>query len=225
MEEPILEAREKRRQKFKNYYPKSHLLSLKNLIEETRQTSIQLKKENTRTKPDIKENHIERNVSLFINEEGYAEKDIDSGTLALCIMQAGKNQEAQLTNSHIHIILYIIYGQWLSKYNEKITPETPKAWKFGPVFLKAYNKVRKPYNREEAISAYEKIKEQEPRLFAVITNSVYRFKLKPAWALSTTHMQKGSPWKQTYTLGKHNKENDIPDKLTKDWFRYLTSEL
>ncbi|MCF0168481.1 MAG: hypothetical protein HUJ93_07585, partial [Bacteroidales bacterium] len=69
--------------------------------------------------------------------------ELDSLTIGRVIRYMGTAEGHPLNMSQIQIILYISYGVCLAGTGERLTSEHPQVWQFGPVFPRAYNKLRK----------------------------------------------------------------------------------
>lgn len=86
--------------------------------------------------------------------------EIDSFTLGRIIRYMGTAEAHPLNMSQIQIILYISYGVWLASTGERLTSEHPQVWQFGPVFPRAYNKLRK--DTSDGAAEYEPILKENP---------------------------------------------------------------
>ena len=68
--------------------------------------------------------------------------ELDSILLAKSLRHMAVIEGIELTQSQIQTILYIAYGVRLATKGERLTSEHPQMWQYGPVFPRAYNKLR-----------------------------------------------------------------------------------
>ena len=77
------------------------------------------------------------------NESREVSCELDSVQLAKTLRHMAVIEGIALTQSQIQTILYIAYGVRLATKNERLTMEHPQMWQYGPVFPRAYNRLRK----------------------------------------------------------------------------------
>ena len=69
--------------------------------------------------------------------------ELDSVLLAKALRHMAVIEGIELTQSQIQTILYIVYGVRLAQMDERLISEHPQMWQYGPVFPRAYNRLRK----------------------------------------------------------------------------------
>ena len=118
--------------------------------------------------------------------------ELDSYALAKALRYMGTKASHPLNMSQIQIILYISYGVWLASTGERLTSEHPQVWQFGPVFPRAYNKIRKDAGsgREE----YESLLKDSPSVAEFLDTQLHRFGWRTAAEASAPHIGSGTPW-------------------------------
>lgn len=133
-----------------------------------------------------------------------------------------------LNKTQVNKILFIAYGVYLARYNEKLfTDDTPKAWPFGPVFPKAnksINYVATYLFTEEKKKAFLSNKNITDCLKYAV-NQAYN---KTALDLTRWSHMEGSPWYNTIYKEengeiKQSKWNtEIPDEEIKRYFQQFS---
>ena len=67
---------------------------------------------------------------------------MDSVDLAKAICYRSKINGHIFYRDQMQAMMYIVYGKALACKGARITKEHPQEWEFGPVFSRAYSKVR-----------------------------------------------------------------------------------
>lgn len=213
-----------RREKRKISIPKS--LTIKGLLEEIQDDKSRGKPLETSEKNHEYSRIIPKVGSMkeaeigTTDKEGFKERELDSADVAKTILQCGNIYDTPLSNSKVLVILYDLYGEWLAVMKERLTSDRPQAWKFGPVFPRAYNGLKKDQDIRER---HDFIRKTQPELYAVIADMVSRIPNKPSWANSEVHTTVNTPWDKTY------KENEkcgavIQDDIIYEWFKKSRSK-
>ena len=122
----------------------------------------------------------------------------------------------ELTQSHIQTILYIAYGVRLATKNERLTLEHPQMWQCGPVFPRAYNRIRK--DASDGTDEYYSLKTAHPNIFKYLENCFRRYAWTKACVLTTPHLSEGTPWSQTRKSNPDRWGVRIEDELIREWF-------
>jgi uncharacterized phage-associated protein len=122
----------------------------------------------------------------------------------------------ELTQSHIQTILYIAYGVRLATKNERLTLEHPQMWQYGPVFPRAYNRLRK--DAADGTDEYYSLKTGHPNIFKYLENCFRRYAWTKACILSTPHLSEGTPWSETRKSNPDRWGVRIEDNLIREWF-------
>ncbi len=134
---------------------------------------------------------------------------------------AYNRHQVVLNKTQVNKLLFMCYGVYLSKTNEPLFCEKPKAWPYGPVFPIVYKKFRQslmPITISE-----EKKKEFYTNNTAlnICIEIVDKYCYTSAYNLSVWSHQQGSPWYQTVYCDDNpivwNKE--ISDELIKEYFK------
>ena len=121
-----------------------------------------------------------------------------------------------LTQSQIQTILYIAYGVRLATKNERLAMEHPQMWQYGPVFPRAYNKLRK--DASDGTDEYYSLKVDYPSIFKYLENCFRRYAWTKACILTAPHLSEGTPWSQTRKSNPDRWGVRIEDELTREWF-------
>lgn len=170
---------------------KSHIVSLRGIIDEMR------------AEGEIDETYEElmgivpkkAAIEEKPKEQEMEHSEFDSFTLARILRYMGNTKAHPLNMSQIQIILYISYGIWLASTGERLMAEHPQVWQFGPVFPRAYNKLRK--DTESGKQDYDRMKSCNPAVIEFLDDQVQRFGWASAAVTSSPHTTAGTPWAKT----------------------------
>ena len=142
--------------------------------------------------------------------------ELDSVLLAKTLRHMAVIEGIALTQSQIQTILYIAYGVRLATKNERLTMEHPQMWQYGPVFPRAYNRLRK--DASDGTDEYYSLKTDHPNIFKYLENCFRRYAWTNACILSTPHLSEGTPWSQTRKSNPDRWGVRIEDELIREWF-------
>ena len=142
--------------------------------------------------------------------------ELDSVLLAKSLRHMAVIEGIELTQSQIQTILYIAYGVRLATKGERLTSEHPQMWQYGPVFPRAYNKLRK--DAADGTDEYYSLKTGHPNIFKYLENCFRRYAWTKACILSTPHLSEGSPWSDTRRSNPDRWGVRIEDELIREWF-------
>lgn len=141
---------------------------------------------------------------------------LDSVLLAKALHHMALIEGIQLTMSQIQTILYIAYGVHLAKHDERLIEEHPQMWQYGPVFPRAYAKLKK--DSSDGFDEYDTLLCQYPDTFRFLSNCFRRFAWTKACILTSPHISKGSPWSVTQKSNPDRWGVRIEDELIREWF-------
>ena len=142
--------------------------------------------------------------------------ELDSVQLAKTLRHMAVIEGIELTQSQIQTILYIAYGVRLAQKNERLISEHPQMWQYGPVFPRAYNRLRK--DTADGTDEYYSLKTGHPNIFKYLENCFRRYAWTKACILSTPHLSEGSPWSDTRRSNPDRWGVRIEDELIREWF-------
>ena len=142
--------------------------------------------------------------------------ELDSVLLAKTLRHMAVIEGIELTQSQIQTILYIAYGVRLATKNERLTLEHPQMWQYGPVFPRAYNRLRK--DASDGTDEYYSLKADHPNIFKYLENCFRRYAWTKACVLVAPHLSEGTPWAQTRKSNPDRWGVRIEDELIRDWF-------
>ena len=151
-----------------------------------------------------------------IQKEEVSSCELDSVILAKSLRHMAVIEGIDLTQSQIQTILYIAYGVRLATKNERLTSEHPQMWQYGPVFPRAYNRLRK--DSTDGTDEYYSLKTDHPNIFKYLENCFRRYAWTKACILSTPHLSEGTPWYQTRKSNPDRWGVRIEDELIREWF-------
>lgn len=149
-------------------------------------------------------------------EEKARTSEFDSLVLAKAIRHMGELESHPLNMSQIQIILYISYGIWLASTGERLTSEHPQVWQFGPVFPRAYSRIRKDpgSGREE----YETLRKSSPAVLEFLDRQFRRFGWTTAADASAPHTANGTPWAKARRRSPDRWGVPMEDGEIAEWF-------
>ena len=142
--------------------------------------------------------------------------ELDSVLLAKSLRHMAVIEGMELTQSQIQTILYIAYGVRLATKSERLTSEHPQMWQYGPVFPRAYNRLRK--DSDDGSDAYYSLKTEHPNIFTYLENCFRRYAWTKGCILATPHLSEGSPWSDTRRSNPDRWGVRIEDELIREWF-------
>ncbi len=142
--------------------------------------------------------------------------ELDSVILAKALRHMAVVEEKELTQSQIQCILYIAYGVRLAQKGERLIAEHPQMWQYGPVFPRAYNRLRK--DADDGFEEYDTLRNEHPDIFRYLTNCFRRYAWTKACILVAPHVADGSPWADTRKSSPDRWGARIEDDLIREWF-------
>ena len=192
----------------------SGCLSIKAMLDEVRRETSEKTESVLADGADLPE--AEPMLQSTIQKEEVSSCELDSVILAKSLRHMAVIEGIDLTQSQIQTILYIAYGVRLATKNERLTSEHPQMWQYGPVFPRAYNRLRK--DSTDGTDEYYSLKTDHPNIFKYLENCFRRYAWTKACILSTPHLSEGTPWYQTRKSNPDRWGVRIEDELIREWF-------
>ena len=192
----------------------SGCLSIKAMLDEVRRETSQKTESVLADGEDLPE--AEPMLQSTIQKEEVSSCELDSVILAKSLRHMAVIEGIDLTQSQIQTILYIAYGVRLATKNERLTSEHPQMWQYGPVFPRAYNRLRK--DSTDGTDEYYSLKTDHPNIFKYLENCFRRYAWTKACILSTPHLSEGTPWSETRKSNPDRWGVRIEDELIREWF-------
>ena len=192
----------------------SGCLSIKAMLDEVRRETSEKTESVLADGEDLPE--PEPMQQSTIQKEEVSSCELDSVILAKSLRHMAVIEGIDLTQSQIQTILYIAYGVRLATKNERLTSEHPQMWQYGPVFPRAYNRLRK--DSADGTDEYYSLKTDHPNIFKYLENCFRRYAWTKACILSTPHLSEGTPWSQTRKSNPDRWGVRIEDELIREWF-------
>ena len=192
----------------------SGCLSIKAMLDEVRRETSEKTESVLADGEDLPE--AEPMLQSTIQKEDVSSCELDSVILAKSLRHMAVLEGIDLTQSQIQTILYIAYGVRLATKNERLTSEHPQMWQYGPVFPRAYNRLRK--DSTDGTDEYYSLKTDHPNIFKYLENCFRRYAWTKACILSTPHLSEGTPWYQTRKSNPDRWGVRIEDELIREWF-------
>lgn len=141
---------------------------------------------------------------------------IDSVVVARTLVNMVRCNAHIINMSQIQAMLYIAYGSLLATKGVRLTDEHPQMWEYGPVFPKAYNRLRKQPSDGEQESA--ELKANHPEIWNYLSECFSRYAWTSATALTAPHVAAATSWAKTRRKSPSKWGTVIEDDLIKDWF-------
>ena len=192
----------------------SGCLSIKAMLDEVRRETSEKTESVLADGEDLPE--AEPMLQSTIQKEEVSSCELDSVILAKSLRHMAVIEGIDLTQSQIQTILYIAYGVRLATKNERLTSEHPQMWQYGPVFPRAYNRLRK--DSTDGTDEYYSLKIDHPNIFKYLENCFRRYAWTKACILATPHLSEGSPWSDTRRSNPDRWGVRIEDELIREWF-------
>lgn len=193
-------------------------LSIKAMLEEVRkenpvQTETVLAEDDDLPKGD----KAEPMQQSIVETTEVSSAELDSVMLAKALRHMALVEEKELTQSQIQTIMYIAYGVRLAQKNERLVAEHPQMWQYGPVFPRAYNRLRK--DTDDGFEQYDRLRNDYPDIFRYLSNCFRRYAWTKACILTAPHISEGSPWSDTRKSNPDRWGVRIEDELIRGWFQ------
>ena len=192
----------------------SGCLSIKAMLDEVRRETSEKTESVLADGEDLPE--AEPMLQSTIQKEEVSSCELDSVILAKSLRHMAVIEGIDLTQSQIQTILYIAYGVRLATKNERLTSEHPQMWQYGPVFPRAYNRLRK--DSTDGTDEYYSLKTDHPNIFKYLENCFRRYACTKACILTSPHLSEGSPWSDTRRSNPDRWGVRIEDELIREWF-------
>ena len=194
-------------------------LSIKAMLEEVR-SETQVKNESVLADDEdlpvsepVKAEPVQESVTESVEVSSC---ELDSVLLAKALRHMAVIEGIELTQSQIQTILYIAYGVRLAQKNVRLMSEHPQMWQYGPVFPRAYNRLRK--DASDGTDEYYSLKADHPGIFTYLENCFRRYAWTKACILVSPHVADGSPWADTRKSNPGGWGARIEDDLIREWF-------
>ena len=194
-------------------------LSIKSMLEEVRRETPMRNETVLADAEDLPEAEPIKEPSLqqpSRDSEAVQSCELDSVLLAKSLRHMAVIEGVELTQSQIQCILYIAYGVRLAQKNERLTSEHPQMWQYGPVFPRAYNRLRK--DATDGTDEYYSLKADHPNIFTYLENCFRRYAWTKACILAAPHLSEGTPWSDTRRSNPDRWGVRIDDELIREWF-------
>lgn len=156
-----------------------------------------------------------RTPEPVMNEE--KKSSLDSVLMINSISHIASDAGESITSSRAQIILYCIYGAYLAHTGSRLDIEHPQAWKYGPVFPRAYKKGSLSDNGLCAES-YDILKESRPDIAEALSSKTESMLHTPMTDLNICHKGESSPYGKTVKKNPDRWGIQIEDNLIKDFF-------
>ena len=197
----------------------SGCLSIKAMLDEVRSETHAHIETSLDAADDLPEAEPVNDISTsqpIVTTEEVSSTELDSVILAKALRHMALIEEKELTQSQIQCILYIAYGVRLAQKEERLTAEHPQMWQYGPVFPRAYNRLRK--DADDGFEEYDSLRNEHPGIFKYLTNCFRRYAWTKACILVSPHIADGSPWAETRKSNPDGWGARIEDDLIREWF-------
>lgn len=109
----------------------------------------------------------------------FGDEVMDSAMLLNSIGHVARSCGCTVSLSRAQLILYCIYGAWISGKGERLPVEQPQAWRYGPVFPQAHGKGRleDPDACRESYGSLQRIRPDVAELVRRRTMSMMRTRM------------------------------------------------
>lgn len=141
---------------------------------------------------------------------------LDSEAVGKALCHISRMDRRTLNMSQVQTIMYISYGVWLANTGNRLTEEHPQMWQFGPVFPRAYNRMRK--NPSDGQQEYDAITSEHPEVIDFLKSQYQRFGFTTASTITAPHLAAGTPWAKTRKKSPDKWGVAIDDSLIGEWF-------
>lgn len=108
------------------------------------------------------------------------------------VLKKGKQEKYNISKVKAQKLLYCCYGTVMAKFDERLTDEHPRAWLYGPVFLRTVKDIDKQRLTVEMAEDFQE--KCPPDHLNLINNTIKTFAKYTSTQLSNWSHMKGSPW-------------------------------
>jgi len=142
---------------------------------------------------------------------------VDSVTLLNAIGHVASLSGKRITSSRAQLILYCVYGSWLASHGSRIEMEHPQAWKYGPVFPRAYR--HSSLGDDKACAdAYALLSGKHPELATLVSSKTLSMLFTTMTDLCAVHVKRSDcPHARTLSGGR-GPGTEIPDEYVASFF-------
>ena len=142
---------------------------------------------------------------------------LDSVEMINSISHVARREGQPMTSSRAQIILYCIYGSHLAHTGSRLDIEHPQAWKYGPVFPRAYKKGTLD-DGNACAESFEVLNEKSPEVASLLSCKTSAMLTTPMVDLNACHKGKSSPYGKTISKNPDHWGIQIEDGLILDFF-------
>ena len=142
---------------------------------------------------------------------------LDSVEMINSISHVARRVGQPMTSSRAQIILYCIYGSHLAHTGCRLDIEHPQAWKYGPVFPRAYKKGTLD-DGNACAESFEVLNEKSPEVASLLSCKTSAMLTTPMVDLNACHKGKSSPYGKTISKNPDHWGIQIEDGLILDFF-------
>lgn len=128
-------------------------------------------------------------------------------------MDAGKG----LSSSRAQLILYCVYGSHLAMTGTRLDIEHPQAWRYGPVFPRAYKRGSLS-DSSLCRESFEELERTFPQVAELVSWKTSSLLYTPMADLDACHKGKTSPYGRTVGSNPDRWGVQIEDSLIRDYF-------
>lgn len=151
-------------------------------------------------------------------DQEITKQELKVSVIGKAIRHCARLHDVKITESHIQIILYVLYGYRLAQGSEDIFKESPQMWMYGPVFPSAYGSLRKPIDIEKEYEDWKAVNKYDIKLGEHIINLVAGLGERKVTELTKKHTAPGTPWHQCRVMNPDKWGTTIDENTIKDYF-------
>lgn len=144
--------------------------------------------------------------------------DVDSVTIVDAIGHIARLSGREVTASRAQMILWCVYGSWLATHGARLDIEHPQAWRYGPVFPRAY---RQSHLQDASAcrDAYARLSESNPDLATLVSSKTLSMLFTTMADLDGAHVRRpDSPYARVMGRSPGAWGTRIPDEYTASFF-------
>ena len=146
-------------------------------------------------------------------------------TVAKTFLDLAKKEGIELTNLQLQKLVFFAHGISLGALNEPLIEDDVKAWPYGPVIPRLYNRLKHYRNdyvnidtmqhKENDPDPNERVHGDDMRAVLAAWNA---YKNKTGAQLSTLSHQKNTPWDIVWNQ-EGRKFEEIPESIIRDYYK------
>lgn len=176
--------------------------------------------ESTQEEPSVEQVVTETEEQTVFDQPVQMEKEeeLTAKQIGRAVRHCARLHGVKISDSHIQLILYVLYGYRLAKGLEDVFAERPQMWKYGPVFASSFSSLKKTVDIEEDCKCWRDVNRFNIELGTHIINLVAGLGERKVKELAAKHTAIGTPWHECRVMNPDKWGTPMNPDVIKEWF-------